>query len=71
MDNIEKTFEEYDGHLKVTETKTTIEEKSYDLDFLNEQKIAIQAQKDNEIAKRDKELAEVEELILEAKKFNI
>lgn len=66
-----KEFEAEYGRLKVTTTETVIKSFSYDYSYLLSQKENIQAQKDRDNAQRDLELAEIDQLISEAKKASI
>jgi len=52
-----------DSEIKVVKTETKEVEHTYNYDFLLQQKINIQAQKDRDNAQRDLELAEVDTLI--------
>lgn len=56
-----------DGKLEVTKTVSEATVASFDYDYLVKQRASIQAQKDRDNAQRDKELAEVDTLILAAK----
>ena len=60
-----------DSEIKVVKTETKEVENIYNYAFLLQQKKDIQAQKDREIALRDKELAEVNLLIAECIKLGI
>lgn len=67
----EKVYSVERGMLKVSTTITKVEETKFDYDYLVKQKEAIEAQKAEQIAARDKEIAEIDELILEAKKAGL
>ena len=60
-----------DSELKVIDVKTESVENVYNLNFLLEQKKTITAQKIREMAQRDKELAEVDNLIVKCKELGI
>jgi len=60
-----------DSELKVIDVKTESVENVYNLNFLLEQKKTITAQKIREMAQRDKELAEVDDLIAKCKELGI
>ena len=60
-----------DSEIKVVKTETKEVANTYNYSFLLQQKKDIQAQKDREIALRDKELLEVNLLIAECIKLGI
>ena len=60
-----------DNEMKVIKTETRNIEVVYNLNFLIEQRKTIQAQKEREITQRDKELTEVDNLIVKCKELGI
>ena len=64
---MQKTYtKNQEGKLEVTTTpEVVISTQTYDLSFLKKQLVSIQAQKDEQMAQRNIELAEVEALIAE------
>lgn len=69
------TIKEYtkvsDTEMKVVREKIEASEVSYSLNYLLEQKKAIEAQKAREIAQRDAELKEVDDLIAKCNELGI
>ena len=60
-----------DSEIKVIKTETKEVENTYNYDFLLKQKATIEAQKAKEMALRDAELLEVNNLIAECDKLGI
>lgn len=60
-----------DSAMEVTETKELVTVNSYEYDFLIAQLARIKKQKEDEMAQRDAEIAQVENLIAEADKLGI
>jgi len=60
-----------ENEMKVIKTETRNIEVVYNLNFLIEQRKTIQAQKEREITQRDKELTEVDNLIVKCKELGI
>jgi len=68
---MEKTYtKNEDGKLEVVSTPT-VKTSSYDISFLKKQLVDIQTQKDEQMAQRDIELAEITVLIAECNKLDI
>jgi hypothetical protein len=62
--NLTESVEKVDENtIKSTKTETIVTENTFTYDYLTSQKIAIQSQKDSDNAKRDAELAEINELL--------
>lgn len=57
--------------IEVTRSETIETVTRYDYDFLKQQRIAIQEQKDRDNAARDAELAEVDALLAQADKLGV
>ena len=70
---MQKTYtKNQEGKLEVTTTpEVVISTQTYDLSFLKKQLVSIQAQKDEQMAQRDIELAEVQELIEECVRHDV
>jgi len=70
---MKKTYtKNQEGKLEVTTTpEVVISTQTYDSSFLKKQLVSIQAQKDEQMAQRDIELAEVERLIAECAKHEV
>ena len=60
-----------ENEMKVIKTETRNIEVVYNLNFLIEQRKTIQSQKEREITQRDKELTEVDNLIVKCKELGI
>ena len=60
-----------ENEMKVIKVETKEIEVVYNLNFLIEQRKTIQAQKEREITQRDKELTEVDNLIVKCKELGI
>lgn len=57
--------------ISVSKVETQIIETNYEYDYLVKQRASIEAQKAQQIADRDKELAEIDALLAECVKFNV
>jgi len=70
---MEKTYTKTeDGKLEVASTpEVVVSTNTYDISFLKKQLVSIQAQKDEQMAQRDIELAEITVLIAECNKLDI
>ena len=60
-----------DNEIKVTDTKTKVEEKSYTYEFLLDMKANLEAERERVIAMLDKKLAETNALIAEADRLGV
>lgn len=60
-----------DGRLQISEEKSEVVETTFTYDYLIKQREAIEAHKARDIEARDAELAEIDELIAEAKKLKL
>lgn len=68
---IEAIDEKSDPKLEVTKEETVTKVQTYDYGFLVRQKDSIEKQKAEQIAQRDKELKEVDDLIAKCKELKI
>ncbi len=71
FERIDEQEADYEFTIRKTATVATVTTATYELSFLYEQRAAIENQKAEQIAARDKELAEVDELIAEAGKLGV
>ena len=60
-----------DNEIKVSKVETISKENTFTYEYLISQKEAIQAMKDRDNEARDKELAEIDNLLAECNKLNI
>jgi hypothetical protein len=66
---MEKSFSKVNNEIKVT--KSEVVERTYSLDYLKKQWTTVFEQRERELAQRNAELAEIDELIAEAEKMGL